>query len=106
MGVAITSGVLASMHPQSLFNGNAPEKWESHTPGTMSPTLDADASLPSRFIACVSREETAKRLVQTFAPIPGSSSIIIWAGRNVEAVKQSDVILLWLEYLYSQSVRF
>jgi pyrroline-5-carboxylate reductase len=93
MGVAITSGVLASLQPHMPFND--PQKWESYTPGTSSPTRDEDASLPTRFMACVKRHETAKNLVQMFAAVPGSSAVEVWADRNVEAVQEADVVLLW-----------
>ncbi|KAI0035043.1 pyrroline-5-carboxylate reductase [Vararia minispora EC-137] len=94
MGVAIISGVLASLEPRNIFSGPSPQKWESYTPGTSSPIRDADASLPSRFVACVSRDETARRLVNTFSAARSAASVEVRAGKNVEAVQESDVVLL------------
>jgi pyrroline-5-carboxylate reductase len=106
MGVAITSGVLASLHSQSPLPSHGPNssgsgqpKWESHTPGTSTPTTvadgDHDPTLPSRFIACVQREESASRLREKFRAVPGGDAIQITVGDNVSAVQQSDVVLLW-----------
>ncbi|VDB82626.1 unnamed protein product [Peniophora sp. CBMAI 1063] len=97
MGVAITSGVLASLQPHHpLGHIDGPQKWELHTPGTRTPTTGAevDPSLPSRFIACVKREDTAKRLRGTFGSVAGGSQVEVLADKNVDAVKQADVILL------------
>jgi hypothetical protein len=97
MGIAITSGVLASLHSQQSplhgLNSGQP-KWESHTPGTSTPTVD-DPTLPSRFIACVQREESARRLREIFRAVPGGDAIEVTVGGNVSAVQQSDVVLLW-----------
>ena len=98
MGIAITSGVLASLHSQNPLHGGGQLKWESHTPGTSTPTLaadDDDPTLPSRFIACVQREESATRLRETFRAVPGGDAIQVTVGENVSAVQQSDVVLLW-----------
>ena len=99
MGIAITSGVLASLHSQSPLHGlkSGQPKWESHTPGTSTPTVAEgdDPTLPSRFIACVQREESAKRLRENFRAVLGGAAIEITVGKNVSAVQQSDVVLLW-----------
>ncbi len=91
MGIAITTGVLASLHPQSPLHGQP--KWESHTPGTSTPTVadSNDPTLPSRFIACVQREESAKRLQEEFY----GKAIEVIVKDNVWAVQESDVVLLW-----------
>ena len=41
MGIGVTSGVLASPHSQSPLHGlnTSQPKWESHTPGTSTPTI-------------------------------------------------------------------
>ncbi len=99
MGIAITSGVLASLHSQSPLHGlnSGQPKWESHTPGTSTPTVAAgdDPTPPSRFIACVQREESARRLRETFRAVLGGGAVEITVGENVSAVQQSDVVLLW-----------
>jgi pyrroline-5-carboxylate reductase len=98
MGIAITSGVLASLHPQSPLHGlnSGQPKWESHTPGTSTPTrADDDPRLPSRFIACVQREESARRLREKFHTTLGGDAVQVTVGENARAVQQSDVVLLW-----------
>jgi len=97
MGVAVLSGVIDSLElPSSrIMNGQGLEKWESHTPGTLTPTDAPSASIPSRFLACVSREETAVQLRKTFAALgPLGQSVEVLAGKNLEAVQQADVIIL------------
>ncbi|KAH9063508.1 pyrroline-5-carboxylate reductase [Lactarius vividus] len=98
MGIAITSGVLASLDSQSSLHrlGSGHPKWESHTPGTSTPTdvTEGDPTLPSRFIACVKREESAKRLRGTFRSLTGGEAIEVTVGQNIAAVQQSDVVLL------------
>ncbi|KAI0748185.1 pyrroline-5-carboxylate reductase [Daedaleopsis nitida] len=95
MGVAILSGVLASLDAKNTPSFVPQPKWESHTPGTVTPQTLEDESLPSRFIACVSREETAKKLGTAFLPAGNlARSVEIVRARNVEAVRQANVILL------------
>ncbi|KAI0665313.1 hypothetical protein C8Q70DRAFT_1049360 [Cubamyces menziesii] len=96
MGIAILSGVLASL--ESKASGSAiphHPKWESHTPGTVTPQTLDDESLPSRFIACVSREESAKKLSAAFfvSGTLGRSVEIVCRG-NVNAVRESNVVIL------------
>lgn len=97
MGVAVLSGVIASL--DSKPDPHFPlAKWESHTPGTVTPTVghEEDNSHPSRFIACVSREESARRLKSVFLHIGGlGPSVQIRVLENVQAVQQADVVLLW-----------
>jgi pyrroline-5-carboxylate reductase len=127
MGISIISGVLASLESsQSRFqtSNSVPKhisnKWESHTPGTSTPTLHSphsespphsakasngishhlqaisDPTIPTRFLACVNRESTARRLENTFAALGALGSCVeIFQKANVEAAKQADVILLW-----------
>ncbi|KAI0079905.1 pyrroline-5-carboxylate reductase [Panus rudis PR-1116 ss-1] len=94
MGVAVLSGVLASL--DTTASESVAAKWESHTPGTVTPAvLPSDDSLPTRFIATVSREESAKRLRNTFFTLGSyGPSVEILVGENVRAVKEADVVLL------------
>lgn len=96
MGIAITSGVIESLDAAKRSLSNGFPKWEVHTPGTLTPTAETpDSSVPSRFLACVSRESTAERLVKVFAKIGSlGSKVEVLASRNVEAVRQSDVVIL------------
>jgi pyrroline-5-carboxylate reductase len=96
MGVAVLSGVIASLGALRDPINPAP-KWESHTPGTVTPALpSSDDSLPSRFLACVSRQESGKRLRGLFFGLGGlGPSVEVCVASNVQAVTQSDVVLLW-----------
>ncbi|KAI0064642.1 pyrroline-5-carboxylate reductase [Artomyces pyxidatus] len=87
MGVAITSGVLASIHAPALVLPAA--KWNSHTPGTFTPD-PSTSSLPSRFIACVTRPESAQKLDLTFP----RGQVEVTLGQNVKSVEEADVVLL------------
>lgn len=95
MGVAIISGVVASL--QSRDNTRVIPKWESHTPGTSTPTADSpDPSLPSFFIATVTAQESAQKLQHAFSPLGGvGSSVQVVVGENLAAVQKSDVVILW-----------
>ncbi|KAF9264768.1 pyrroline-5-carboxylate reductase [Marasmius fiardii PR-910] len=92
MGISVLSGVIESLDTQTRLIGL--EKWESHTPGTITPE-ETEPSLPRRFIACVSREESALRLQKTFRSLGGrAEKIEVVFSKNVEAVRESDVVLL------------
>lgn len=95
MGIAIISGVVASL--QSRENTHVFPKWESHTPGTSTPTADSpDPALPSFFIATVTRQESAKKLQHAFGLLGGlGSSVQVLVGENLAAVQKSDVVILW-----------
>ncbi|KAG0705953.1 putative delta 1-pyrroline-5-carboxylate reductase [Suillus ampliporus] len=94
MGVAIISGVITSL--QSRLNTLEIPKWESHTPGTSTPTADSpDPSLPSFFNATVTRLESAQKLQNTFGLLGGlGTSVQVLVGENLKAVQQADVVIL------------
>jgi len=98
MGIAVLSGVVDSLDiPSRLSNNHHPEKWESHTPGTLTPIAASpgDNTIPSRFIACVKRETSAIKLKSSFASMGGMAQTIeVLASQNVQAVQESDVVLL------------
>ncbi|PPR04958.1 hypothetical protein CVT24_010416 [Panaeolus cyanescens] len=96
MGIAVLSGVIDSLDTISKLQNGFPEKWESHTPGTLTPVGHSDdASIPSRFIACVSREESARKLRHIFSGLGAlGSTVEVLAGKNLEAVQTADVVLL------------
>lgn len=92
MGIAILSGVIASM--DSSTHPFPKSKWESHTPGTSTPVdSERDPTLPRRFIACVNRRQTADTLKENFGTL--SHPIEVVAGQNLSSVQQSDVVILW-----------
>ncbi|KAF8162933.1 pyrroline-5-carboxylate reductase [Crassisporium funariophilum] len=98
MGIAVLSGVIDSLDSLSSFRNEIP-KWESHTPGTLTPVGNGDgppdSSTPSRFLACVSREETARKLRKVFADLGSMGSTVeVFASKNLEAVQSADVVLL------------
>lgn len=98
MGVAILSGVIASLQSPSepTFDGRA-AKWDTHTPGTVTPTIPPeDKSHPSKFIACVGRDNSVKNLKSAFFQL-GSLGVAvdIRVRQNVLAVQQADVVILW-----------
>lgn len=115
MGIAVISGVIASLESASASASTAPpkspkqiprsssfKKWESHTPGTSTPIVDyssevdADHSIPSKFYACCNREVTATRLRNLFQDHDGlGQSVKVVQGENVKAVKDSEAVLLW-----------
>ncbi|THH33853.1 hypothetical protein EUX98_g271 [Antrodiella citrinella] len=112
MGIAIISGVIASLEsiPSAREQGGhhyGAAKWESHTPGTLTPTAQSpsDESLPSRYLACVSREESAKRLRDVFFSLGGSGpSIEVLVGQNVRAVQEADVVILCCKPQLARSI--
>ncbi|KIM87026.1 hypothetical protein PILCRDRAFT_815459 [Piloderma croceum F 1598] len=93
MGIAILSGVIASIESSTFVPQFPKLKWESHTPGTSTPIdIESDSSLPGRFIACVNRRETAEKLKQTFHGMRRSVEVV--AGENLSAVREADVVIL------------
>jgi hypothetical protein len=99
MGIAVLSGVIESIKSAaSIEKPSGAPKWESHTPGTVTPTGPPDI-IPSRFLACVSREETANKLRASLGPLCAlGMGIEVFTSQNVKAVQQADVILLWYKF--------
>ena len=112
MGVAVLSGVIASLESaiqaQSPFA--SPLKWESHTSGTSTPTGNptSEPSTPSSFIACVSRQESARKLRSTFKGCGAmlGVEVEVVVGRNVESVDRADVVLLWWVFEPTTSIPY
>lgn len=96
MGIAILSGVIDSLDTPASKMLQGFHKWESHTPGTQTPVGPPDASIPGRFLACVSREESAGKLRKVFNDMGGlGTTIEVWVSKNLEAVQSADVVILW-----------
>lgn len=107
MGVAVLSGVIASLERRVSQNTGPSTPTMStsqlppvsngiatpNMPGTMTPNVNVDelpdASIPTRFLACVNRAESAKRLKATFRTTVGLMAAeqieILW-GENLRAV--------------------
>jgi pyrroline-5-carboxylate reductase len=89
MGVAILSGVLDNIASPSA---SAPHASGDSTPSSSQQLDPQSDSLPNRFIACVHRDETVRKLSKLWKDQP---TVQVRNGRNVEAVGESDVVLLW-----------
>lgn len=97
MGVAILSGILASPTLASLLNPSSSPHQLSPS-GTSTPLFPPASSeeplpppnLPTRFLACVKRPQTATRL-RVSLPHP---AVEIFVNENVKAVKEAHVVLL------------
>ena len=98
MGVAILSGVLSSLDARysQLQLPVAHSSSGSSTPVQSYALGAADDALPTRFIACVHRKESVKRVVRVFTDTvgPSGAQIEVVVGDNVRAAQESDVVLL------------
>jgi pyrroline-5-carboxylate reductase len=80
MGIAILSGILASLD-------------EIQTPKSQSSgSDDTPSKLPTKFIACVRQPKSAEKIKKALSPY--NTPINIIQGDNVAACKEADVILL------------
>ncbi|KAI1431416.1 pyrroline-5-carboxylate reductase dimerization-domain-containing protein [Xylaria sp. CBS 124048] len=84
MGIAILSGILASLQEM-----NGPRPLQTCNTGSRD---EVPARLPSRFIACVRRPESAKRVKQ--ALWEHSATVKVVQNENVPAAMKAEVILL------------
>jgi pyrroline-5-carboxylate reductase len=87
MGVAIVSGILDSiLHPTPQTNGRPSSS------GTSTPLQIADIThrMPSKFIACVKRDESARNLRHIF----DRTHVEILCKENVKGAKSADLIIL------------
>jgi len=89
MGIAILSGILTSLQDMQT----AANPLLSSTSGTSTPAEELPTRLPSRFIACVRRPESAKKVKAALASYP-SSSITIVQNDNVSAAQKAEVVIL------------
>ncbi|TQS33521.1 hypothetical protein Golomagni_06132 [Golovinomyces magnicellulatus] len=78
MGIAILNGILSSLAEIKANN--------------TAPTDETPARLPSKFIACVRSEKSADRIKTALGQNASGCDII--RNKNVECVKNSDVVLL------------
>ena len=85
MGIAILSGILSSLNDTSISKSGSAS-------GISTPLDEVPSRLPSKFVACVRRRESAKRVISTLGDL--SRNIKVLEGRNVDAVSESEVILL------------
>ncbi|ROW04498.1 hypothetical protein VMCG_04939 [Cytospora schulzeri] len=83
MGISILRGIMSS---QTAGSSQKASQSFDRDNNTTSPFF-------SRFIACVNRPESVLTTQKNLFDI-GASSVDVWQGRNVEAVRNADVILL------------
>ncbi|KAL8400297.1 hypothetical protein RB594_000612 [Gaeumannomyces avenae] len=90
MGIAILSGILASLQDMA---GPKPLQPAPSSSGTSTPVHEeVPERLPSRFIACVRRPESAKKVKS--ALWAHSSVLKVVQNDNLGAVQQAEVVLL------------
>ena len=88
MGIAILSGILTSLRE---IHGPRPLQAPLAS-GTTTPHDEVPARLPSRFIACVRRSESAKKVKTALWDY--SSELKVRQHDNVRSVEQSEVVIL------------
>jgi pyrroline-5-carboxylate reductase len=88
MGIAILSGILASLYGIQ----NAKPQFLASSSGDSTPVEENPSRLPSRFIACVRRPESAKKIKHALARHMDVVKIV--QNDNVAACKEADAILL------------
>lgn len=82
MGIAVLGGVLASI-----------EESRSSSSSNSSPAIETDGGLiPTRFIACVRSDASAKRIRDTLGKYDAPLEII--QNDNIRAINESDAVLL------------
>lgn len=88
LGIAILSGIFASLSETSHIPSPAPPD-----SGTVTPISDAPPpTTPSKFIACVRRPESAKRIRRALEEY--SQDLQILQNENVRGVQAADVVVL------------
>ncbi len=87
MGIAILSGILASLQELS-----GPRPLQTPSSGTSTPQEELPERLPSRFIACVRRPESAKKVKS--ALWEHSTLLKVVQNDNVTSVQAAEVIIL------------
>ena len=86
MGIAIMSGIMSHLEEKRPGVESVPPS------GISTPIQEYPQRLPSRFIACVRRESSAKRIKQSVGH--HSIPLQVCVNENLNAVQQGDVILL------------
>ena len=89
LGIAILSGILASLSDVEGIDTRATSPAAS---GTVTPAEELPLRTPSRFIACVRRPASAKKIktsVQDYA-----NEVTILQDENIRGVQEADVVLL------------
>jgi pyrroline-5-carboxylate reductase len=98
LGIAILSGILTSL---SEMHSSLPSPAYPDS-GTTTPTTDAPSGnvpllrAPSKFIACIRRPESAKRIKKAISSYPEfiSNSVTVLQNENIQGVSEADVVIL------------
>lgn len=90
MGIAILSGILSSLHD---IRTAPPSPSPSGASTPLIPT-DLPSRLPTSFIACVRRPESARKVKAALSPYSSSSSVTILQNDNIAAATRADIIIL------------
>ncbi|KAL8940040.1 MAG: hypothetical protein Q9211_002471 [Gyalolechia sp. 1 TL-2023] len=91
LGIAILSGVLNSL--SSLKSSDpSPSPAGTTTPAAQQEEYDPPPRVPSRFIACVTGDASAKRVKDALSS--HLSSITILQRQNLKGIQQADVVIL------------
>ncbi|KAI9658505.1 MAG: delta 1-pyrroline-5-carboxylate reductase [Alyxoria varia] len=104
MGIAILSGILASLDE---IHNNPPSSpapaSASSGGGTTTDDVELPPQLPRRFLACIRRPESAKRIENELAPYTSKYqqdtksapfTVETLIGKNFDAIDRADIILL------------
>ncbi|KAL8677522.1 MAG: hypothetical protein Q9186_006064 [Xanthomendoza sp. 1 TL-2023] len=91
LGIAILSGILTSL--SSLDSSDpSPSPSGTNTPAAQREDENPPPQVPSRFIACVTRDASAKRVKTALSA--HLSSVEVFKNENLKGVQQADVIVL------------
>lgn len=89
LGIGILSGILSSV---SDLDTLAPPPFGPSESGTSTPSDELPPRIPSSFIACVRRPESAKRIKTALSAY--KSSITILQNDNLKGAHEADVVIL------------
>lgn len=89
MGIAILTGIFSSL---AEIKSSSVNSFGLSVSGSSTPAEEWPSRLPSRFIACVRRPESAKRI--RIALSAYDSAVTVLQNENLRGVQEADVILL------------
>jgi len=92
MGIAVMTGIMAHLDERSKGVSFVPpvRLVDNSTPTT--PTEELPQLIPSRFIACVRRKDSAKKIKEALGAYRMAPTV--YMNENLKAVQEADVILL------------
>ncbi|KAL9111249.1 MAG: hypothetical protein Q9227_004327 [Pyrenula ochraceoflavens] len=93
LGIAILSGILASLSP-SHHSTNDDERITSPSGAVTPNSSETPPRIPSRFVACVRRPESARRIEKALADYIDEFPTEILQNENLRGVRAADVVIL------------